>query len=130
MDIYACGLLLLECLTGQAAIQGATIADVLQTQCSPEEVRLPSSLYGHPIAQLLWRVLRKDAQQRTRDASVLYRDLQNMKLQTLDARLHSHGLFAQSTQQTDLEITQVIMKQIYRLPLSASRQLIAESRCH
>ncbi|MBC3808349.1 serine/threonine protein kinase [Undibacterium seohonense] len=130
MDIYAWGLLLLECLTGQAAIQGATIADVLQTQCSPAEVRLPPSLYGHPVAQLLWRVLRKDAQQRTRDASVLYRDLRNLKLQTLDARLHSHGLFAQSTQQTDLEITQVIMNQIHRLPLPASRQMIAESRCH
>lgn len=130
MDIYAWGLLLLECLTGQVAIQGATIADVLQTQCSPAEVRLPSSLYGHPIAQLLWRVLRKDAQQRSHDVSVLYRDLQNMELQTLDARLHSYSLFAQSTRQIDLETTQVIMNQIHRLPLPSSQQMIADPSYH
>lgn len=73
-DLYAWGLLLLECLTGQAAVRGHSVAEICHKQLC-NEIRIPPGLQHHPLGALLRRVLHKDPLLREADAKVLYRDL-------------------------------------------------------
>ncbi len=80
MDIYAWGLLCLECLTGQAAITGQTVAEIFHKQLSNMEVPMPAALLGHPLAGFLRRALRKDPHERAASASTLYKDFRKINL--------------------------------------------------
>lgn len=82
-DIYAWGLVFLECLTGERVITGATLAAILHKQLSPIEVSLPAGLAHHPLGTLLRRALRKRRRERASDASGLAADLSQMPLTTL-----------------------------------------------
>ena len=74
-DLYAWGLLLLECLTGQATMYGHNVAEICQKQLCSDEVQIPPGLQSHPLATLLRRVLHKEPLRREANAEVLYRDL-------------------------------------------------------
>lgn len=80
MDLYAWGLLFIECLTGRPAIEGSSLADIFHQQLSSSEVPLPPALVGHPLADLLRRVLRKNPQERAGSASAIYADFQKINL--------------------------------------------------
>lgn len=82
-DLYAWGLIFLECLTGHPAIPSDNLADVLHLQLSQQEVPLPPGLIGHPLATLLRRVLKKKPQERCRDAAELWSDLRATPLHDL-----------------------------------------------
>jgi TOMM system kinase/cyclase fusion protein len=95
-DLYAWGLLFLECLTGRPAIEGITLADIFHQQLSATEVPLPPALVGHPLADLLRRALRKNPRERAESAATLYQDFKTINLANIVGGLHSHWAGAQS----------------------------------
>lgn len=97
-DLYAWGLLFIECLTGTPAIRGATLAEIFHKQLSPVEVPLPPALLGHPLATLLRRVLQKNPGDRAAHAAALYADFQQLNLSNIVGNLAQ-----QSVAQTGLE---------------------------
>ncbi|OUS24196.1 TOMM system kinase/cyclase fusion protein [Gammaproteobacteria bacterium 45_16_T64] len=82
-DIYAWGLVLLECLTGQPAIQGLSVAEVFHQQLSPADVPLPPSIAGHELGGLLRRVLKKKTQDRYSDPEQLRIDFMRLAIADL-----------------------------------------------
>ncbi|MFC7419718.1 TOMM system kinase/cyclase fusion protein [Iodobacter arcticus] len=90
VDLYAWGLLFIECLTGRPAIEGSTLADIFHQQLSNSEVPLPPALLVHPLASLLRRVLRKNPQERAENAAALYHDFQKINLANIVGDLSSH----------------------------------------
>lgn len=70
-DVYAWGLVVLECLVGQSVMAGATVAEVFHRQLSADEIPLPPALMGHPLGSLLRRVLRKSTRARPNDVVAL-----------------------------------------------------------
>ncbi|GLQ99863.1 TOMM system kinase/cyclase fusion protein [Dyella mobilis] len=86
-DLYAWGLIFLECLTGQQAIRGATLAEVFHQQLNPHPVALPHSIIDHPLAELLRRVLQKDVALRAHDARQVYDDLRRIDIGNLVGKL-------------------------------------------
>lgn len=79
-DIYAWGLIFIECLTGRPVMQGATLAEIFHRQLSPREITLPKAIVGHPLADLLRRVLKKKQNERAGQAGLLCSDLQKLNL--------------------------------------------------
>lgn len=74
VDLYAWGLLLLECLTGQAAVCGHNVAEICRKQLCNDDVQIPRGLQNHPLAALLRRVLHKSPLLREASANALLRD--------------------------------------------------------
>ena len=89
-DLYVWGLVFLECLTGLPAISGSSIAAVYHKQLSDMQVSLPSTLLGHPIADLLRRVLVKNATDRVITGDVLYQELALVNMSNLVGVLADH----------------------------------------
>jgi TOMM system kinase/cyclase fusion protein len=86
-DIYAWGLVLLECLTGRRVMDGATVAQVFHKQLGAEEVPLPPSLVLHPLGALLRRALAKIPRERASDAGRLASELREIRLGDLVGHL-------------------------------------------
>lgn len=82
-DLYAWGLMFLECLTGAPAVQGASVAEIVHRQLSPQEVPLPAGIAAHPIAALLRKALRKKAAERSESAAALLTELMRIRLDDL-----------------------------------------------
>ncbi len=74
-DVFAWGLVFLECLTGRPAYTGNSTADIMYRQMGPEPVPLPAALDRHPLGELLRRATRKDVRARTVSASELFEAL-------------------------------------------------------
>jgi serine/threonine protein kinase len=88
VDIYAWGLMFVECLNGSPAVPGLGLADVLRAQLDPEPVPVPARLRGHPLEPLLREVLSKDPVERASDAAALHVRLQRLIVGTRDVRHH------------------------------------------
>ena len=100
-DIYAWGLVVLECLLGRSVMAGATLAEVFHRQLSTDEVPLPAGLVGHPLGSLLRRVLRKDPRARPNDAPALCEEFRTLHVtDLLDALGQSETRVAESVDQT------------------------------
>ena len=82
-DLYAWGLIFLECLTNTPAVRGSSLAAVFAKQLSPSNVPLPAAVVGHPVSELLRRVLNKNAHERAGDAAEVYRSLKSLNFSTL-----------------------------------------------
>jgi len=82
-DLYVWGLVFLECLTGVPAISGGSLASIFHKQLSPSNVPLPAAIAGHPVAELLRRVLNKKTSDRASSANEIYRDLKLINFSTL-----------------------------------------------
>ncbi|NNC09037.1 TOMM system kinase/cyclase fusion protein [Corallococcus exiguus] len=85
-DLYAWGLVFLECLTGRRIFEGATVAEVIFQQLSSEPVPIPPAIAAHPLGKLLQRVTSKDPSQRTVSAEVLLRQLEAVDVSNLPRR--------------------------------------------
>lgn len=72
-DLYAWGLILLECITGHPVMRGRSVAAVHKRHLSRREIAIPSFLWNHPLRNLLKDVLRKDMFYRAADAGSLLR---------------------------------------------------------
>lgn len=99
-DLYVWGLVFIECLTGQPAITGSSLASIFHKQLSQSNVPLPVSVAGHPVANLLRRVLNKNCQDRAASASDVYDDLNLINFSSL---VGSHSVQANQhlSQDTD-----------------------------
>jgi TOMM system kinase/cyclase fusion protein len=82
-DLYAWGLILLECLTGVPVVRGQTLAEIYHEHLSPTELTLPSALLRHPLGALLRRVLSKQASERAADARDVLARLREVPLHDL-----------------------------------------------
>ncbi|MDI1430142.1 TOMM system kinase/cyclase fusion protein [Polyangium sorediatum] len=77
-DLYAWGLVFLECLTGRRAVEGATVAEVMAAQLAPEPISIPARIADHPLGHLLRRVTQKDPAARGVTAEELLRELEGL----------------------------------------------------
>ena len=82
-DIYAWGLVLLECVTGENPMAGETLGDVFARQLSPDPVATPPQLREHPLGSLLRWVLEKDATRRASSAAEVLARLDAIELDSL-----------------------------------------------
>ncbi|SEV95562.1 TOMM system kinase/cyclase fusion protein [Chitinophaga sp. YR573] len=82
-DLYAWGLLLIECITGKPAIRGKSVADIYYQQLSNTVIAIPSFMLGHPLQDLLLRVLDKKVTTRIADAHILFHDYNHIDFTTL-----------------------------------------------
>jgi len=91
-DLYAWGLIFLECLTGKRVIEGSTPADVIYKQLSPEPIPIPAALSRHPLGELLRRTTTKDPAARNVMADGLLRELEELDMSGLQLRAVSENL--------------------------------------
>jgi len=70
-DLYAWGLVVIECLTGEVVMQGTSVADILYRQLSPVDVALPPAIASHPLGSVLRQALGKHPAQRAASADEL-----------------------------------------------------------
>jgi len=82
-DLYAWGLILIECITGKTVMNGTNIGSILQQQLSAEEVELPEYIKKHPVADILKKVLSKKPSLRSGDASEIYKIYSKIDLNTI-----------------------------------------------
>jgi TOMM system kinase/cyclase fusion protein len=80
-DLYAWGLIFLECLTGKRALEAGTLHEVIFKQMSPEPITLPEWLQEHRLGRLLRRVLEKDPRARDVTAQSLLLELESYATQ-------------------------------------------------
>lgn len=92
-DLYAWGLVALECLTGRPALEGLSVAEIHYQQLSPHEIRLPEALEGHPLGELLRWVTAKQVERRASDASAVYAKLEAISFDDLGSE---EGYFARA----------------------------------
>lgn len=88
-DLYAWGLLFLECITGKRVISGATPAEMCAQQCSSEPIPIPSQLANHPLGLLLTKVTQKDVTKRTLSARQVLTELYRIDTSTIGHILES-----------------------------------------
>ncbi|MEM9488446.1 MAG: protein kinase, partial [Myxococcota bacterium] len=86
-DLYSWGLVFIECLTGQRAISGKTLIDVIREQSQPDPIPIPVALHGHPLGKLLRLVTAKDPQDRRTEATELLTWLESCDLSKIDPEL-------------------------------------------
>lgn len=80
-DLYAWGLIVIECLTGSRVIQGDSVHETLFRQLGDDPIEIPPALRGQPLGLLLERVLHKDVDRRDVAAAELVRALQGLAAQ-------------------------------------------------
>nr|WP_240808001.1 protein kinase [Polyangium spumosum] len=83
-DLYAWGLVFLECLTGEPVITGGSLQECLFKQMSRAPVPIPRPLWGHPLGELLREATLKDVRQRNVDAEGLFWRLQACDVNELE----------------------------------------------
>ncbi|MTI32495.1 TOMM system kinase/cyclase fusion protein [Xanthovirga aplysinae] len=91
-DLYAWGLILLECLSGETVMRGDSIAEVFQQQLSAANVPFPPSIAGHPLADLLRRVLEKNPRLRIANAPTLFEEYTGINFSTLVGEINPQKL--------------------------------------
>lgn len=96
-DLYAWGLILIECLTGQPVMQGNSVAEVFEQQLSASNVPLPPSISGHPLADLLRRVLEKNPRQRLGEAARVLEEFGKVHFASLVGKIQPHAFTPQGT---------------------------------
>ena len=77
-DLYAWGLVFLECLCGRNPMYADTLQQILLKQLGPDPVPIPHKLQQHVLAEVLQLVLHKDVQQRKVTALTLIQQLQRI----------------------------------------------------
>jgi TOMM system kinase/cyclase fusion protein len=87
-DIYAWALIFLECLTGEFAVHGDSIAEVLRRQLDPTEIALGAGLASTPLGALLRRALRKNVAERAGEPAKLHAELRQLNLDSMVGVLH------------------------------------------
>lgn len=75
-DIYAWGLVFIECLTGELAVEGESLAEMLYKQMSPEPIRIPPAIQRSPLGPILARATAKELDARYATAAEALRDLE------------------------------------------------------
>jgi len=88
IDVYALGLILLECLTGQPAVRGASLMDMCFNQLNtPLEV--PVAVKASAFGPIIRRASAKDRLARFSDAAAMLRALRDVDASTLSLSLET-----------------------------------------
>lgn len=124
-DLYAWGLLFIECLTNAPAVNGASLAAVFAKQLSPSNVPLPAAVVGHPVSELLRRVLCKNTNERAGDAAEVYRSLKSLNFSTLVGDLQQSSSYTHDRQTQAGDATQVDTMPFYTSGNTQSKQITA-----
>lgn len=74
-DLYAWGIIMIECLTGRSAFSGASVMALLLKQVSSDRLELPPEIEEHPLGAVIDRATLKDREKRYRSANNTLRDL-------------------------------------------------------
>lgn len=82
-DLFAWGLVFIECLTGKPVYGGSSSADLIYQQLSPEPVPIPPALDQHPLGDILRIVTRKDVAAREVTAASLLAAVESCDLRDL-----------------------------------------------
>ncbi|MRG92326.1 TOMM system kinase/cyclase fusion protein [Polyangium spumosum] len=85
-DLYAWGLVFLECLTGKRVVDGATLAEVVFKQLSPDPIPIPDYIADHRLGRILRRVTSKNPEARDAAAQPLMRELEACDMSGLRQR--------------------------------------------
>lgn len=80
-DLYAWGLIFVECLTGKRVVEGSRLQDLIFKQLGPEPVVLPEWLASHRLGRLLRRATEKNPQARDVTAQGLLLELESCATQ-------------------------------------------------
>jgi serine/threonine protein kinase len=75
-DIYAWGLVFLECLTGMRVVTGESFVEVIVRQLQDDEVEVPDELVHSPCGGILSRAVAKKLEDRYPDVGQLIDDLE------------------------------------------------------
>ncbi|WP_109438756.1 TOMM system kinase/cyclase fusion protein [Aquimarina sp. AU119] len=94
-DLYAWGLIFLECLTGQPVMKGTSVAEIFQQQLNAVNVPLPPSIMDHPIAKILKDVLHKDPRQRIHNAEMISEAFAEINLSTIVGQIQPQNTIVQ-----------------------------------
>lgn len=94
-DLYAAGLIMLECLTGASAIKGSSLGEVFQNQLSLEPVEIPDALREHSLGILLRWVLEKVPVRRAGSAEAVLERLEAIDIGTLGQLVDENGYLVQ-----------------------------------
>lgn len=86
-DLFAWGLVFLECLTGKPVYSGGSVAELVYRQLSPDPVPIPPALKWHPLGELLRVVLRKEVAARDVTAAGVLAALESCELRGLQRGL-------------------------------------------
>jgi class 3 adenylate cyclase/predicted ATPase/tRNA A-37 threonylcarbamoyl transferase component Bud32 len=63
-DVYAWGLVFLECVTGHRAVDGTSVAHIMSKHLSENPVPIPEALLRHPLGRLLDKATAKPKEER------------------------------------------------------------------
>ena len=74
-DLYSWGLILLECLTGELAVSGASVHEAILKQIGDEPIVIPPEIASEPLRRLLEAVCAKRVEQRDVTIEALLRTL-------------------------------------------------------
>ena len=85
-DLYAWGLVLLECLTGESALGARTPHEAIHRHLSPEPVPIPAALISHELGRLLRRVTEKKVDARRISAAEALEAIQHCSREDLPQR--------------------------------------------
>ena len=80
-DLYAWGLIFVECLTGKRVVEGSRLQDLIFKQLGPEPVLLPDWIASHRLGRLLRRATEKNPQARDVTAQGLLLELESCATQ-------------------------------------------------
>jgi class 3 adenylate cyclase len=86
-DLYAWGLVFLECLTGKRVITGDSVGYVLFKHLEPSPIPMPAALADHALARILTRAVAKDPRERQVTAQGLLRELEVCDVTSLRQRI-------------------------------------------
>ena len=101
-DLYAWGLILLECLTGAPVMRGESVGEVFEQQLNANQVALPTAIAEHPLGKLLRNVLEKNPLHRSADAHRIAEEYSRINFQTLVGKIQMP-----QTVITDADVTSV-----------------------
>lgn len=123
-DIYAWGLLFLECITGKSPFSGQTVAAVVQQQLTKAPVPLPAALVNHRLGMLLRWVLEKDAIRRAGNIPVILSHLESI---TTEGIVHENGYII--VDESDCEPGSVQNIMIYKTAVSQQERRQVTAVC-
>lgn len=82
-DLYAWGLITLECLTGTTVLSGNTLAEVFHQHLALSNIPLPAAIVDHELGSFLRKILEKSLDRRVKDTQEVLARFQTLNFSTL-----------------------------------------------